>query len=388
MRNLTPKLVLLFYDYPQVFIGMDCVDTLFICMAIEEADDGPVYVCTPISEKRRDLIVNGKMDLRSAFSQPEIEELYIAQPNGCTDESMSLKVADYSRMHNDILPESGLIFDCFDEVAIKAAELNTAVSYVSLGVPEASESARIKSTTLAGFLSVFQNAIKNLTKLAAKETNKKFAKDEESFCTDVFGFSMGSFTIHLRSSVESDIFGDNALLSKSLEKMNAFLALVDTPDQAILYLQSIKGHTASSLIKLLSFLSDNSCPIRHRWANPEMSTSNKSEVALQKIKGLAALCRNRSDLMIEEVTITGNFIGCDIGSTSWKIISEEDGKTYSGEIHPESSATMAGIIMKNARYKINCEELLEITSVTGKEVKRLRLRTFEKLPDKILTLPE
>lgn len=379
MKKLIPQIILLFYDYPQVFIGKNEVDTLFICMVTSEADSGQIYTCTPISIARKNQLVSGLLDLRTVFSKPEVQEFYQAEPNTAANDFMLLTALPEIAMPINLLPAEGLYFDALDEVALKAAELNTTVSYVSLGVPEAHENVRIKSTTLAEFLNVYQNALKNLTKLTAKEMNKPLKRNDDPFCTDVFGFSMGSFTIHLRSSAESDLLGNNYLLAMSLEKMNNFLTLVDDPDQAILYLQSIKGRTASSLIKLLAFLTEKSCTIKHRWANPEMMVSAKSEVTLGKIKGLATLCKRRNDLLIEDVTITGIVSAANKDTNTWKIISDEDQITYSGAVHEDADVTLSGITIGSVRYKFHCEELSENITATGKEVSNLFLKKIDVL---------
>ena len=381
MKKLIPQIILLFYDYPQVFIGKNEVDTLFICMVTSETDSGQIYTCTPISIARKNQLVSGLLDLKTAFTQPETQEFYQASTSADAADFMLLTALPEIIMPTHLLPAEGLYFDAFDEVALKAAELNATVSYVSLGVPEAHENARIKSTTLAEFLNVFQNALKNLSQLTAKEMNKPIKRNDDSFCTDVFGFSMGSFTIHLRSSTQSDLFGDNALLSMSLAKINDFLTLIDNPDQAILYLQSIKGRSASSLIKLLTFLAEKSCPIKHQWANPEMLVSAKREVALGKIKELATLCKRRSDLLIEEVTITGLVSAANKESNTWKIVSDEDQVTYSGEVQDGANITLSGITIGSVRYKFHCEEMSEIISATGKEVRHLFLKTFDTIQE-------
>jgi len=376
MNKITPQLTLLFYDYPQVFIGRDKIGTQLVCMATSENEDGPVYTCIQISETQKNSLIQGKIDLRSVYATPEIDTFFEAFPSNKSEE-MSLVMLPPNGFDVNLLPGEDLFFDVYDEVAIKAAELNTTVSYVSLAVPESAESARIKSSTLSEFLSLFQNTIKYLTKIAAKENKLKISKDAPPFNTDVFGFSMGSFTVHIRSSTESDLLGDNALLSSALNRLNDFLESANNPDDAIKYLQSIKGHSAASLIKLLSFLSENSCPIRHRWANPDMQNSAKCEVSLGKINELVELCKRRGDLISEKITFRGIVSAADEKNRTWKIVNESDQAIYSGEVRADSDISLTGLVIGKGTYKFECDEVIETVLATGKEQKQYYLLGFE-----------
>jgi hypothetical protein len=380
MNTITPQLTLLYYDYPQVFIGVDKVGTQSVCMATSENESGVVYTCVQISESRKNALTNGEIDLRAAFEFPELDVFLEARP--CKNSAdLNFDFIPKDNFDSNLLPEAGLFFDVHDEVAIKAAELNTTVSYFSLSVPEASKSARIKSATLSEFLSLFQNVIKYLTRHSAKEHKIKINKETLPFETDVFGFSMGSFTVHLRSSSEYDIFGDNALLSHTLTRLNLFLESIGSPEEAINFLHDIKGHSAGSLVKLLSFLSENSCPIRHRWANPSMQISDQRIVALDKIRALVEICKQRSDLITEKVKFIGSVSMADEKNRSWKIFNEVDNAIYSGDVRDTSHISLAGIVIGKGRYEFECEEVIETVLATSREKKQYYLVAYKSLTE-------
>lgn len=176
MKKLIPQIILLFYDYPQVFIGKNEVDTLFICMVTSETDSGQIYTCTPISIARKNQLVSGLLDLRTVFSKPEVPEFY--QATTCTDandsmpEFMLLTPLTYTVMPIDLLPADGLYFNGFDEVALKAAELYMTVSYASHGVPAAHANARIKSTPLEYLKEIIITCIKSQDLLENQSKDK------------------------------------------------------------------------------------------------------------------------------------------------------------------------------------------------------------------------
>jgi len=349
-------------------------------MAIAEDEAGPIYLCTPISKKRHDKLVTSKIDLKEIYEKPEVGEFYKSIFSEDED-SLIIEKEFYNVCPSDYLPEEGLFFDNYDEVASKALEENTTVSYASLSPAEAIDSPRIRTSKLSEFLILYQNSIKYLTKLSAKEIKKSIPKNETPFSTDVFGFSYGSFTVQIRSSYDGDLLGDNALLSTAFAKLNMFLALTSNANEAIEYLRSVKGHTASSLIKLLEFMSNNSCPMKHQWASPSMGQSQSIKVELPHIHELVELCRQRDDLTKEKLELTGRFISANSKTGSWTL-ETDDKETFTGTVSPESDVTLHGIIIEKQKYKVSCEEKIEVILGTSKEVKQFYITTQPRLHNK------
>ncbi|WP_143499013.1 DUF6575 domain-containing protein [Pseudomonas sp. Irchel 3A18] len=375
MKILKLELVLLDYDYPQVFIGYDLLGLSYICMVARLNGVEPVYLCVPVSPFRRGEICSGKIDLRQVFSNPEVGEFYWASPDSLEGD-ISIALASFSTCPQEYLADDGLIFNCEDEVANKAFELRSTVAYASLSVAEARHETRIRSWKLSEFLSIYQNVIKNLSRHAVKQVGKTIPRDETPYNTDVFGVSFGSFTVHLRSSDETDFLGENAVLKMAFDRLNQFIDTVSRPDDALIFLQSVQGHTASALIRLLNFLHENDCPLKHQWASPTMPESRSSTVRLSSARQVIELCRQRADIGVENIEITGIVDSADLSRSTWKIISGSD--TMSGHIKPGADINLAGIVI-GENYKFKCEEKVEEILGTGKEVKTIHLVSFEKV---------
>ena len=126
--------VLLEYDYPQVFVGIDAVGGKYVCMVFQVENDEPSFLCVPVSERRCSDLYNSKIDLRSVYEFPELSEFYEATPCDLT-EPFEIKYLT-SVAPDEILPEPSLVFTMGDEVLNKAQELNSTVAYASLSVPE------------------------------------------------------------------------------------------------------------------------------------------------------------------------------------------------------------------------------------------------------------
>lgn len=382
MRTIKQGLVLLFYDIPQVFLGKDEVGGQYVCMiGAEDGDDGPTYACTSISPERARGLVSGKIDLRAIFETPEIREFYSAHFVGGDATHLIATPSTYDVFPSRSLPEPDLFFEGFDEVVETAADMATTVSFVSLEVPEAVKQARIHTNTLGEFLFIFQAIVRNFSRAAARVAKKPLKKGDDSFAADVFGFAKGSFTVKFCSSHPSDMHGEHPAFTAAMEQINRFLALSTDSEAALEYLQSVRGHTASSLIKLLNFLSEHEAAIRVEWANPSMGSASKSRLSLAEIRKLVEVCKQRSDLSVQEVIIRGRLDLAAQTAGTWKLISEEDNEVYSGEIAEGSKVSLNGAVIGDALYEFICEEYVEIVAATGREDRRLLLKKMKKIKD-------
>lgn len=381
MKVITPTNILLFYDYPQVFVGRDAVDLSYIFMAISEEESGPRYLCTPISKNRQDGVLRSKVDLLDVFRNPEVDEFYECVP--CSN-NVQLELGDlkYVACPRSLLPAGGLFFSIkteeVDEVAQKAAELNTTVSYASLSVTESKESPRIRTSKLSEFLGLYQNSINNLVRVSAREVKKKIPRNEEPFNTDVFGFSHGSFTIMLRSSSDGDLFGENHLLSTAFKKLNTAIEIASDPEKALAYLQSLDKRAATSIIRLMDFMVTNSCPVKHKWASPEMLESSEASADLGNISLLVKLCKNREDTFLDDRIFVGVFTIVNSVTNRWTVIDDKGG-SMSGEVSEGSGITMDGITIQEKKYRLTCKEKTEVVSGTSKETRKLLLTKLESL---------
>lgn len=379
MDKITPTIVLMYYDFPQVFVGKSAVDQNYCCMVISEEEFGPKYLCTPISNARKLEISTGKIDLRRIFEEPESEAFFHAYCESPEDESINLHLQDFLSCPENMLPKNGLIFEEYDEVASKALELNATVSYASLSVPESDKQTRIRSITLAQFLNHYQNVVKLLAKRTAKELKRQIGREGTTHSLDVFGFSRGSFTVQLRSSNDGDLFGDNHVLTATLDRLGIFLNNTENPDAAIEYLHSVKGHAASSLIRLLEFLDENKCPLKQQWATPRIGGSRTSKTTLSGVRNLIEICKQRQDLTEVIVVLVGIVSSANINGNTWKLLNDEDGVQYNGDVNEGSNFSMSGIVIQKQRYKFHCIERIDLNIGTGQEKTQLSVFNIEEI---------
>ena len=365
--------VLLDYDYPQVFVARDLIDVRYVCMVSEIADHGPIFLCVPVSKHRCDELLNGKVDLRQVYEEPEVVEFYRASPDNLF-EPFRIERSLMDVVPQELLPEPGLTFSFSDEVLIKAQELNTTVAYASLAVPESVREPRIRTRKLSAFLNIYQAVLRNLARASAKAIGKPIPKGEDPYESDVFGFCYGSFTVQVRSSEPCDMLGENKALITAFQTLNEFLDAAENADDAVLFLSRMKGHAASSLIGLLSFIAENDCQLTNRWSTPGMQSSSKSRVRVASAQNIIQRCRLREDLSVETLELVGIVDSADATAGYWKIF--VDGVAYNGGVKEGAGINLAGITLRN-RYKFRCEEKIEMVLGTGREIKKISLIGFD-----------
>jgi hypothetical protein len=363
MNTITYITTLLFFDYPQIFLGRDSVGTYYVCMMVEEYEDKPpTYYATVISIERYKRLIQGLEDLKNIYLNPEMKKYFLVNYHSenvflLTDSSF---IADY-------LPDEGLVLDMpDDDVLLEAKNQRSPVAIIQLKPDEAKDHARIHTGRLAQFLDIFERNMRQLGRYTLKKggENNFYTEDEASF-TDVYGFSYGSFTVKLRSTLPSDMLNDSPRVSSMFALFNEFLVLSNNPDKLVAAFKerNFVGHAANTWLKLLEFIANDQCPFIYHWATPVNHQSYSSSItvdsALSAINHIKA-----SDITTTNVVLEGRVEAVTLSSNRWSLRAE-DNKLYKG--HTREGLTLSGIVINTKRYKFKCIETLKVDGF-GKEL--------------------
>ena len=121
--------ILVYYDIPQVFIAKDAIDTRYLCMYIGSQSDYDSYVGVQISQSRLFELFAGKIDLRTAYQAPEIQEYFDIHNAG------DLRVvAMNSSIEDQYLPDEDFFtaIDLDDTIEREVLSLNKPVLHIGL----------------------------------------------------------------------------------------------------------------------------------------------------------------------------------------------------------------------------------------------------------------
>lgn len=113
MRPLSLIQTLEFYDVPQIVTAMDATGTRYLCTLFEQDDNVCRYLGVQISEPRLKAFVGGQLDLRSAYTHPEVENaVYLVEARHA--KMVATDTLAPQEIKEEMLPEHGYIYDAAD----------------------------------------------------------------------------------------------------------------------------------------------------------------------------------------------------------------------------------------------------------------------------------
>lgn len=361
---LKPLHILEFYDIPHLFIGVDQINTKYICLLSSENDERYFYVCTPISQQLLLAFLSGKKDLREIFIQPETETIYFFEIYEATD-TFCLSIFD------DIIPEEYLPEEGFFQNYIKEFDAIIAETYENkaptlfLSLKENNENIGVSPEILSEVLLSFQKIIK-----FAYQKSLSFLKEiEEEYRTSAY-YSLncykadpGSLNLYFKFNNQFDMFG----FSYSVLALDRIDKLIQEQYDEVLLkeLKINKGHVINNYKKLLNIILKYDLNFFYEWYVPERKNIIKRIINKEFAQKIIKVLTIENDLSNEEKNFIGYFTKIDINNKTWRLFEEVEKKEYSGGSKVDIS--FQNITTKPKRYKITCEEIIKEEEITGNE---------------------
>jgi hypothetical protein len=373
---LTISQILVYYDFPEIFVAHDNVGTNYLCLLISIDNQETNYISTAISKKRLSNFINGKIDLREILQKPETSNwLFFNQ----VKENIEAKIWEGESLPEEYLPDEGFIYQKQlegDELILnEAIEKNNAV--VHLAVSDSEDNYSIDADNLGDIVKLYQIIIENSFK---KALSQRKIKEKKSFYVPnnyklrAFASSYSSFNLHLYSTSYRDLWG-NAIIELGLEKFDEITKDFESQDDFIASLRTVKGHTLSSLKKLVKKLIDNNMKLKHKWFAPNQEKVHSTIIDKVKAEKIYEVLNLSEELTEETIIFFGFFVQVDVEKGTWRIFNLEDEKEYSGEAQGQK---LQGITVETVNYKLTCQEIIEELKVTEKEKTKYILQKIEK----------
>ena len=124
MRPLTVLQTLEFYDVPQIITAVDATGTRYLCTLYAQDEKACRYLGVQISEPRLKAFIGGQLDLRSAYTNPEVENaLYEVEAQQAKLTATTLLTPQ--DITEDMLPEQGYTYDAADIVEDAESQTDT-----------------------------------------------------------------------------------------------------------------------------------------------------------------------------------------------------------------------------------------------------------------------
>jgi hypothetical protein len=376
-RKLHIDRILVFHDFPELFLAQDKSEMDYLCLLTELNDEEYLYHCVSISKKRLYQYLNGKVDLREIFTNPELPEWWLT-----TDTSQKeFEIAFYSSqgISEDLLPES----DCYfaeelqdDLIRHEVVEHNNVIVHLSLSDQNNNQSIPIDD--LGDFSKLYQALVENAYKKSILNSNIKEKKSfiiPANYKLEAFAASPGSFNLHLVSRSNKDLFG-TSIIEEGLRRIDDIITYTENEEELMESLRQIKGHAISNYRKLLEKIINRNITFKYKWLSPSSPIIHTRTINQQYATKVKEILDLRDELVEEIKELVGLVKQADVEKGSWRITNEEDGKDYTGD---SEGHLLDGITLETVRYKFICEEIIEAMKVTEKEKIIYRLKSVEKL---------
>nr|WP_321222920.1 DUF6575 domain-containing protein [uncultured Psychroserpens sp.] len=371
-RKLLIDRILVYNDFPELFLALDNSGTKYLCLLTTISNDDYRYHCVAVSQNRLYKFLNGKTDLRYIFLNPELPEWW--ETKDTSEKEFEIKFFTNSGLEEEFLPEE----DCFfieeqneDVIREEVVENNNVVVHLSLSDDENKKSIPIDD--LGDFAKLYQSLVENAYKksiLSSELDLKRSYITQANYQLNAFASSPGSFVLHLKSNSNKDLFG-NSLIEEGLRRIDDIISNPENEKELIEALRSVKGHTISNYQKILDKVISEDITFKYKWLSPNspvIHTRTINQNYARKVKDIL----NQKEELVEEIK---EFIGfvkqADVERGSWRITNEEDNKDYTGE---SQGHLLDGITLETVRYKFICEEFIESMKVTEKEKVKYRLK--------------
>lgn len=376
-RKLNIDRILVFNDFPELFLAQDMSGLDYLCLLTELNTDKYQYHCVSISKNRLYQYLNGKVDIREIFTNPELSEWWLT-----TDTSQKeFEIYFYSSkgLNEDLLPES----DCYfleeqqdDLIRQEVVEHDNVIIHLSLSDQNNNQSIPIDD--LGDFSKLYQALVENAYKKSI-QTSK--IKEKRSFIIstnyklEAFAASAGSFNLHMVSRSNKDLFG-SSIIEEGLRRIDDIITYTEDEDELIKSLKQIKGHAISNYRKLLEKIINRNITFEYKWQSPSSPIIHTRTINQQYAKSIKSILDLKDELEEEIKEFIGLVKQADVERGNWRITNEEDGKDYIGF---SEGHLLNGITLETVRYKFICEEIIETMKVTEKEKTNYRLKSLEKL---------
>lgn len=366
--------VLLYYDIPQLFVAINGVSGKFLCLAI----DNESYLLLPVSVEKLYKITSGKLDLKVAFENSELDSWYLWSLRDSETVEFDSKLI-ITQIQEEWLPDSDFYLSCDEnqeeEQLIKDV-LEKQNTLLEISISDKDDGTSISLHALSSFIDGLQWMVSSgYKKMISRVSpyNKEQLKDTYLSTISAYAVSRGSFKLHLEIDSQPTI-GPSYIESVLQNIDNLFTDWINE-NQIIEHFQNNKWHALKSIKKFLDSVRENNLHFKYKWAWLGEKLVSKRNVSSEKVQYLSELLARKEELTIEKKTFIGIVQDADV-KWEWRIRNQEDNKEYRWKY---DSWFSGWIEVNGKKYEFICEELVESYTVSGSEKVAYQLISYKEI---------
>lgn len=369
-KSIYIEQILLYYDTIQLFVGLDRVQTRYLCMLYDDKGEDR-YISIKITASKLSLLFSGNIDLRSLYLNPEIPNEYYSL--AIIKENELEIIAEYQNIQEHMLPdEDAFVVPQTDYSRIIQERIEYHYPIIHLGFVDAQNSHNIKANVLAPLIASYQEFVIN--------THKKIADTPESRLVNpefyIFSSSAASFNLHMYIQDNLDLFGGSSM-DNTLNYINDIFNF-DNELSLTEHLINIKGYAITHYKRFIKGLIDNNISIKTAWTTSDINKPVAyNYISNKKLQQAYNVVQQSTELEKESQEIVGYFLKVDTTNGEWKLYDEAHEKQYKGKCLDPN--ILEGIIIRTTDYKIYCSITAEKQNVTDKIIETIYIERIEAL---------
>lgn len=377
--------VLYYYDGVQVFEARDAIGGHYVGTQVEPESAGTLrYVIVGVTPENLQRFRLGQVDLRELMDKRPVAVWYIADLSGEIGKDVPV-VERTEPIPEEYLPEAGFVLlTSWQPAAASTAyqesrARNNVVLEVALEVPESADAHKIRVNRLSGLLVNLQSFLKHAYGKAigalSIEQRQALNRDTAPLLDVAVPALTGSFRLVLEAVQTPDLFGTGEIV-RALKILDRLTAVAGNPEETLTRAQEYQGHTASSYVRLLRFLVESNVSFAYAWASPDREEVTRHAVTRAQAEPLLTLLSSSESVGTETVVLVGRLRKVDVDAGTWRLLSNADGREYSGKARP--GVSLAHLITDDY-YRFRCDEVVDEITGTGKEMRTLYLISYTPL---------
>lgn len=324
-----------FYDQPILFAGIDSVDQLyFVYLAVDDYDYEE-WLMIPVSEKRLFSIRSGQIDILTAISSPEVQNLFLVQKKYGVESKTTIKEISAFEVNNDILPVKNIFIRTEEEFprikdikkiednAISTNRLIVEVVYHPKDGYKHEIPAKLLGKTLTNFQSLSNHAAYFYQ---AKKPYKGGPLPSDILNLSTFNaieITRSSFRIILGSREPTNLWGESSLVDP-IKLVTDMINIGDEAEPLFKFFSAIEPSIVSKYYDFLdSIIDDGLEDIEVNWSTPNPKFYGKSRLPINIAIKIKQIINDTEDEKISEKEFFGTLIAASLRQLSCEIEDNE-----------------------------------------------------------------
>lgn len=377
-----------YYDFPRLFACKNRSGQKFLALSVEDTSNTHIFLYSPVSSDRYDLLSQGRLSIREAYSNPEDGQIYKVE---ISSEGSSVSSMEVNDIPDRWLPDFECVIEADEESTSEqktsilpaskvAASMKREVANIALKLPKGKTS--ILSRLLGNFIISFQELVDAVGQsLTGKPTLQGTIPREILDCTQLMVLQTypSSFGIQFATDKQSDLF-DNSLIGDALNSIYNLIIAESDRDKLSNLLHRLRGRTTSKYRALLGILLAVDGNVEFDWGSPKQGYGGKFTLTKETIAKAYEIVSIIEEQIGEEIQVVGKLVGLNVRTRNYEIRSNADKKKYSGKFAADLPSEISHAKINNL-YKAVLKKVIKVQSTSGEEKEQWLLVKLLELHD-------